>query len=147
MLIKDSFKRTKRHSRSSSQTPVVGTTTTSSSSPGAGEARFARLILQHQQQRLAMARTNNTNGPEPTTTTSSSERDVTVDRPLYRITRSRSPMDVDTSSDRETRPRIVYTVDARVPPVVEASSAREEDKEEEGIAEDRETGLDTGEVA
>jgi len=121
-LIKDSYKRTKRLSRSSSQVPP-------SSSPGAGEARFARLIQQHQQQRqLLHARQLLENQ------SIESIRDVTVDGQRYRITRSRSPMDLDVGEGR-SRPSsrsegTGLTVEAAVP-------IREEDKEEEGTVENR----------
>jgi hypothetical protein len=119
-LIKDSYKRTKRLSRSSSQVPL-------SSSPGAGEARFARLIQQHQQQRqLLHARQLLENESVQ------SVRDVTVDGQRYRITRSRSPMDLDVGEGR-SRPssRSEGTVSTVAVPV------REEDKEEEGTVENR----------
>ena len=119
-LIKDSYKRTKRLSRSSSQVPL-------SSSPGAGEARFARLIQQHQQQRqLLHARQLLENESVQ------SIRDVTVDGQRYRITRSRSPMDLDVGEGR-SRPssRSEGTVSTVAVPV------REEDKEEEGTVENR----------
>jgi len=121
-LIKDSYKRTKRLSRSSSQVPL-------SSSPGAGEARFARLIQQHQQQRqLLHARQLLENESVQ------SIRDVTVDGQRYRITRSRSPMDLDVGEGR-SRPSsrsegTGLTVEVAVP-------IREEDKEEEGTVENR----------
>jgi len=133
-LIKDSYKRTKRLSRSSSQVPP-------SSSPGAGEARFARLIQQHQQQRqLLHARQlleNESLANMPALT------DVTVDGQRYRITRSRSPMDLDVGEGR-SRPSsrsegTGLTVEAAVP-------IREEDKEEEGTVENRDGTVESGVV-
>src|SRR5277367_2048717 len=119
-LIKDSYKRTKRLSRSSSQVPL-------SSSPGAGEARFARLIQQHQQQRqLLHARQLLENESVQ------SIRDVTVDGQRYRITRSRSPMDLDVG---EGRSRPSSSSEGTVSTV--AVPVREEDKEEEGTVENR----------
>jgi hypothetical protein len=41
-------------------------------------------------------------------------RDVTVDGTTYRITRARSPMDVD-GTERETRLMRIFTEEARVP--------------------------------
>ena len=141
ILIKDSFKRSKRHSRSSSQAPRPA----APPSPGAGEARFARLIQQHQQyqqhqqQRLALAR----NGAEL-----EAGRDVTVDGQRYRIARSRSPMEIDTVPDRETRMMRALNEETRVPSPV--PSAREEDKEEEGtsvVVDNMEIGLGTVVIA
>jgi hypothetical protein len=121
-LIKDSYKRTKRLSRSSSQVPL-------SSSPGAGEARFARLIQQHQQQRqLLHARQLLENQ------SIESIRDVTVDGQRYRIARSRSPMDLDAG---EGRSRSSSRSDGTGLTVEVAVPIREEDKEEEGTVENR----------
>lgn len=97
-MIKDSYKRTKRAARVSSQAPV-------SAPPGNNEARFARIIQQHS--RLAVADGNAMAG----------------------VIRSRSPL------DRDITPRIL----AALAP----AAAREEEKEEEGTVENRETGLGT----
>jgi hypothetical protein len=106
VLIKDSYKRTKRLSRSSSQVPPTG-------SPGGGEARFARLIQQHQQQRLLTARV-------------ASEHDR--EREIVRISRrSRSPMEVELADT--PRASVVYGVEGA------QTALREEDKEEDGTVE------------
>lgn len=140
ILIKDSFKRTKRHSRSSSQAPVPVAL------PGTTDARVARLVQQYQHQRVALARnTIDARNTVDARTAFEQEqgREVTVDGTRYRITRSRSPMDVD-NPDRETRSMIVYTEEARASTI----PAREEDKEEEGtVVENMETGLGTVVVA
>jgi len=127
-LIKDSYKRSKRLSRSSSQTPM-------SSSPGAGEARFARLIQQHQQQRqLLHARQLLEN---------ESIRDITVDGQRYRITRPRSPpMDVDAGGELRSRPSS-RSEGSGTMVAVAVTAAREEDKEEDGTVENRDGTMDS----
>lgn len=117
-LIKDSYKRTKRLSRSSSHTP-------SSASPVVEPARFARMIQHHQQQqqqRLLAARIPG----------ESDQARESVDGTRYRIARSRSPMDVELP---ERRPTNAYSAEgSRAQSVM-----REEDKEEEGIVDSLES--------
>lgn len=126
-LIKDSFKRTKRHSNSA---PAAS----SSSSPGPGETRFARLIQAHQfQQRLATTRNANEQEPQG--------REATMDGTRHRMAGLRSAMDVD---DRESSMRLLrgYGEGVRIRPGVAAGA--EEDKDEENpIVENREIGLGT----
>lgn len=130
ILIKDSYKRTKRLSRSSSQAPPP------SGSPGNGEARFARLIQQHQQQRLLAARSQIENEQH-------AGREVTADGTVLRISRSRSPMDVDGVHD----PPSTFNRDESLFSLRVGSVSRgrehitsEEDKEEDGVVETGETG-------
>jgi hypothetical protein len=98
------------------------------------------LIQQHQQQqqqRLAMAR----NAAEL-----EAGREVTVDGQRYRITRSRSPMEIDTIPDRETRMMRALHEETLAQTAVVTAAAREEDKEEEGtsvVVDDMDVGLGT----
>jgi hypothetical protein len=133
ILIKDSYKRTKRHSRSSSQAPVAPST----SSPG--EARFARLIHQHRQQLQQQRQDHGLLGTR-NAVEQEQGRDITVDGTRYRINRSGSPMDM-ANVDRESRPTSIFVEEATA--TATAVVLREEDKEEEGTVENRETGLGT----
>ena len=72
------------------------------------------------------------------------DQQLTVDGTGYRITPSRSPMDVDFVADRETRPIRVYTEEPRAS---QSGATREEDKEDEGTVENMEIGLGTVVVA
>jgi hypothetical protein len=76
-------------------------------------------------------------------------RDVLVDGARYRITRSRSPMDYDNTPDPTAgaprRSGRSYTPEEVR--MITDLNAREEDKEEEGTVENRETGLGTVVVA
>jgi hypothetical protein len=130
ILIKDSFKRTKRHSRSSPQMSSAPPSVL----PVNGEARFARLIHEHQrQQARRLSRSAAEIDHEP---------GIVEGDPRLRIARSRSPMDVE-SSDRDSSVTRGYAEEARVL----AAAMREEDKEEEGTVENRDNGLGTVVVA
>lgn len=130
ILIKDSFKRMKRHSRSSPQVSSAPPSVL----PVNGEARFARLIHEHQRLQARRLSRNATEFDHAPSTTD--------DDPRHRITRSRSPMDIE-SSDRDPSLTRNYAEEARVL----AATVREEDKEEEGTVENSETGLGTVVVA
>lgn len=93
-MIKDSYKRTKRQSRSSSQAPP------SAASLGNGEARLARLILQHSRTLAA-------------------------------------------EDNREFQGDSLPSMHSRVMAAFAPAAAREEEKEEDGTVENRETGLGT----
>lgn len=126
ILLKDSYKKKTRGSRSTSSAPATG-------SPAGGEAQFAMLIQQHQQQRLIATR----NGPD-----SEPVRETTIDGTRYRIFRSRSPVDIE-APERVSRPSSSYEIEEvrRMPiPIV---TTGEEDKEDDGHLENREIGLGT----
>jgi len=133
-LIKDSYKRTKRLSRSSSQSPV-------NPSPAGGEARFARLIQQHQQSRLLAHRQGIENEERRLRAAAAVEHDggrnaigdeeIRLAHPEYIAASSRNQMDLS-FLERYRRPADLY--EAREDPVAALArmTAREEDKEDEG---------------